>query len=178
MEENKKVFFIIEYIFFLPVLVSLYVSLRYHCDTCARNIYGISRYQHISEHANRILCCSLVTSYNLGICRTMYCLMSSSRPKYFFDELQFGRSARLFNLIIPRHRGRIWWIVSGVVALLHASYKTGLMCTTVYLWCHNYLFCIRPETFFCVACILVEVVWSNRLLFIAVFWVSTNCRPH
>jgi hypothetical protein len=44
------------------------------------------------------------------------------------------------------------WIVSGGVALLHAGHKTGLMCTTVYLWCHNHLFCIRPgfmaETFY------------------------------
>jgi hypothetical protein len=53
------------------------------------------------------------------------------------------------------------------VALLHANHKTGLMCTTVYLWCHNHLFYIRPgfmaKTFFCVVCILVEVVWSYRL---------------
>jgi hypothetical protein len=35
------------------------------------------------------------------------------------------------------------WIVSGGVAFLHAGHKTGLMCTTVYLWCHNHLFCIR-----------------------------------
>jgi hypothetical protein len=85
------------------------------------------------------------------------------------------------NVIFPR----CWffgWIVSGRVELLHVGHKTGLMCTTVYLWCHNHLFCIRPgfmsETFFCVACILVEVVWSYRLLLIAVFWLSTNCRPH
>jgi hypothetical protein len=37
------------------------------------------------------------------------------------------------------------WIVSGGVALLHAGYKTGLMCTTVLsLMSHNHLFCIRP----------------------------------
>jgi hypothetical protein len=73
------------------------------------------------------------------------------------------------------------WIVSSGVALLHAGHKMGLMCIfTVYL--HNHLFCIRPGfmavTFVCVACILVEVVWSYRLLFIAVFWVSTiGLRP-
>jgi hypothetical protein len=57
--------------------------------------------------------------------------------------------------------------------MMHAGHKTGLMCTTVYLWGHNHLFCIRSglmaKTFFCVACILVEVVWSYRNLFIAVF---------
>jgi hypothetical protein len=65
------------------------------------------------------------------------------------------------------------WIVSGGVELLHAGHKTSLMCTTVYLWCHNHLFCIRPrfmaETFFCVACFLVEKVWSYRHQFTAVF---------
>jgi hypothetical protein len=68
------------------------------------------------------------------------------------------------------------WIVSA----LHVGQKTGLMCTTVYLWCH--LFCIRPgrmtETIFCVACILVEIVWSYRLtltltpdLFLSLQWL-------
>jgi uncharacterized protein YggT (Ycf19 family) len=85
----------------------------------------------------------------------------------------------------PNARGMLKirpWIVSGGVALLHACHKTGLMCTTVYLWCYNHLFCILPgfmaEAFFCVAFILVEVVWTYRQLFIAIFWVSTNCRPH
>jgi hypothetical protein len=49
------------------------------------------------------------------------------------------------------------WIVSGGIILLHAGHKTGLMCTTAYLWCQIHLFCARPgfmaETFFCVACI-------------------------
>jgi hypothetical protein len=69
------------------------------------------------------------------------------------------------------------WIVSSGVALLHAGHKMGLMCTfTVYL--HNHLFCIRPGfmavTFFCVACILVEVVWSYRLLFIAEYQLASD----
>jgi hypothetical protein len=34
----------------------------------------------------------------------IYRLIGSGRPGYLFDGLQFGRSARLFNLIIPSHR--------------------------------------------------------------------------
>jgi hypothetical protein len=31
-------------------------------------------------------------------------LIGSGRPRYLFDELQFGWSVRLLNLIIPSHR--------------------------------------------------------------------------
>jgi hypothetical protein len=30
-------------------------------------------------------------------------------------------------------RNEVGWMVSGEIALLHAGYKTGLVCTTVYL---------------------------------------------
>jgi Reverse transcriptase (RNA-dependent DNA polymerase) len=78
--------------------------LKVTLNSCARYIYGISRYQHITEHANKILGCSLDTYYSLRICCTMFRLIGSGRPGYLFDELQFGRSTRLFNLIIPSHR--------------------------------------------------------------------------
>jgi hypothetical protein len=54
---------------------------------CARYIYGISRYQHISEHANRIHGCSLDMYYDLRMCCAMYRLIGSDRPGYFFDGL-------------------------------------------------------------------------------------------
>jgi hypothetical protein len=70
------------------------------------------------------------------------------------------------------------WIFSGWVAFLHAGHMMGVMCTTVYLWCHNHSFCIRSglmaETFFSVACILVKEVWSYWLCFIAFFCLSTS----
>jgi hypothetical protein len=34
----------------------------------------------------------------------MYRLIGSGRPGYLFDGLQFGRYARLFNLILPSPR--------------------------------------------------------------------------
>jgi hypothetical protein len=70
-------------------------------NACARYIYGISKYQHIMEHANNTLGCSLDVYYSLRICCTLYRLIGSGRPGYLFDELQCGRSARLFNLINP-----------------------------------------------------------------------------
>jgi hypothetical protein len=63
----------------------------------------ISRYQHITDHANKILRYSLDVYYSLRICCTLYRLIGSGRPGYLFDELQFGRSARLLNLIVLSH---------------------------------------------------------------------------
>jgi hypothetical protein len=73
-------------------------------NACIRYIYGIPRYQHISEHANRIFGCSLDKYYNLRICCAMHHLIGSGRPGYLFNGLQFGRSAWLFNLILPGYR--------------------------------------------------------------------------
>jgi hypothetical protein len=91
-------------VLFSMVLAAIRGRLMVALNACARYNYGISRYQHISEHANRILGCSLDTYYNLRICCVMYRLIGSGRPGYLFDGLQFGRSARFFNLIIPSHR--------------------------------------------------------------------------
>jgi hypothetical protein len=45
------------------------------------------------------------------------------------------------------------WIVSDGVAVLHAGHKTGLTCTTVYLWMSQTLIFYSSW----VACMLVEV---------------------
>jgi hypothetical protein len=82
------------------IMFSIQERFKVALNACARYIYDISRYQHISEHANRILGCSIDTYYNLRICCAMYRLISSGRPGYLFDRLQFGRSARLSNLIM------------------------------------------------------------------------------
>jgi hypothetical protein len=76
---------------FEPGTSGLLVGSHNHCS-----IWSV-----ISEHANRILGCSLDTYYNLRICGVMYRLIGSGRLGYLFDGLLFGGSARLFNLIIP-----------------------------------------------------------------------------
>jgi hypothetical protein len=101
---------------------------------------------------------------------------------WYFVLLQFIKNLKT-NPIRSNSRVLDGWIVSGGVAFLHAGHKTGLMCTTVYLLISQSLIFVFvlgswPKLFFSIACILVEVVWNYRLWFIAVFWVSTNCRPH
>jgi hypothetical protein len=79
-------------------------SIKVALNACARYIYVISRYQHVMEHATEIFGCILDVYYSLRICCSSYRLIHSCRPGYLFDELQFVRSARLFNLIDPSHR--------------------------------------------------------------------------
>jgi hypothetical protein len=97
--------------------------LKVALNACARYIHGISRYQNILELANRILGCSLDTYYNLRmrICCAMYRLNISGRPG--FDGLQFGRSARPFNLIIPGHRS---WAYASLFLVQGAMLWNGL----------------------------------------------------
>jgi hypothetical protein len=70
----------------------------------------------------------------------------------------------------------------GGVALLHAGHKTGLMCTTVYLWCQNHLFLhLHGRNNFCVCMYLVEVVWNYRgysySCFLSINWLSSSLTP-
>jgi hypothetical protein len=50
----------------------------------------------------------------LWICCTLYRLIGSVRPKYLFDELQFGRSTRLFNLIVPTARASSFFVQGAI----------------------------------------------------------------
>jgi hypothetical protein len=110
--------------------------------------------------------------------------MSLRSPAVSMDFSSFLIFAiKHFKIFDRPFGGFSWWIVSGGVALLHADHKRGLMCTTVYLWCLNHLFCIRPglmaETIFCVACILVDFLPLGRIKFLACFWIifwSTDSR--
>jgi hypothetical protein len=73
-------------------------------NACARYIYGISRFQHISEYTNKILGMPLDIYYDWRICCMMHRLIEGRGPEYLSDLLQFGRSTRLRILITPAHR--------------------------------------------------------------------------
>jgi hypothetical protein len=72
-------------------------------NSCARYIYGISRYEHISSYTNRILGVPLDVYYSMRICCMINKIIKSGGPRYLFDELRFGQSSRLFNLLVPAH---------------------------------------------------------------------------
>jgi Reverse transcriptase (RNA-dependent DNA polymerase) len=73
-------------------------------NSCARYIYGISRYQHISAFSIQILGVPLEIYYSYRICCTMNSIIKSGCARYLFSELQFGQSSRRLNLITPVHR--------------------------------------------------------------------------
>jgi hypothetical protein len=75
--------------------------LKMTLNLCARYIYGISRHQHISIFTNKILGAPLDVYYSFRMSCLMYTPIKSDRLGYLFDELQFGRSRRLFNIIVP-----------------------------------------------------------------------------
>jgi hypothetical protein len=60
-------------------------------NSCARYIYGISRYEHISTCINRILTVPLDIYYSIRIC----CMINKI--------IKSVGSSRLFNLLVPAH---------------------------------------------------------------------------
>jgi Reverse transcriptase (RNA-dependent DNA polymerase) len=78
--------------------------LKMALNSCARYINNIPRYEHISEHTNRILGMPLDDYYTWRWLCLIHKLISSHQPPYLFDFLQFGRSLRLVGLIPPLHR--------------------------------------------------------------------------
>jgi hypothetical protein len=73
--------------------------LKLALNACARYIYGISRYQHNTEHANKILRCSLDVYYSLRICCTLYRLIGSSRPGFCVNFVVFVVNLLLSDFI-------------------------------------------------------------------------------
>jgi hypothetical protein len=73
-------------------------------NSCARYIYGISRFEHISDYSNQILGVPLDLYYCYRICCTINTIIKSRCPRYLYTELQFGQSSHRLNLIIPAHR--------------------------------------------------------------------------
>jgi hypothetical protein len=73
-------------------------------NSCARYIYGISRFEHISRYSNQILGVPLDLYYSHRICCAMNTIIKSGCPRYLYTKLQFGQYSRRFNHIILAHR--------------------------------------------------------------------------
>jgi hypothetical protein len=72
-------------------------------NSCARYIYGVSRFESISSHSCRILGVSLNDYFDLRINMMTYRLLQKYSPSYLFDRFQRARSTRTMNLIVPRY---------------------------------------------------------------------------
>jgi hypothetical protein len=71
-------------------------------NSCAK-YNSISRNEYLSTYTNRILGVPLNAYYSIRICCMINKIIKSSGPWYLFDELRFGQSSRLFNLLVPAH---------------------------------------------------------------------------
>jgi hypothetical protein len=72
-------------------------------NSCAGYIYGIFRYELISNYTNRILGGPLAVYYSMRICCMIKKIIKSGGRQYLFDELRFGQSSSLFYLLDPAH---------------------------------------------------------------------------
>jgi hypothetical protein len=66
-------------------------------------VYGVSRRDHISDYAYSLLGMPLGKFFSFKICWQICNIISSGKPGYLHDWIQFGRSTRLGGVIILRH---------------------------------------------------------------------------
>ena len=72
-------------------------------NSCARYVYGIARFDHVSGYSQKIVGCTLEQYYKLRTCCFIFCLIQSQKPSYLYKQLIFSKSLRTKCLIIPRH---------------------------------------------------------------------------
>jgi hypothetical protein len=97
--------------------VRLRERLKVVFNSCTKYIYGISRYEHITQYANRILGSPLEKFYSFRVCCTMNNIIKTGCPRYLFSEIQCGQTSRMFNIIIPFHRSnRICLLRSSILS--------------------------------------------------------------
>jgi hypothetical protein len=67
------------------------------------SLYGISRYQSISEYSQRIKGVSYDTFMDLRKCMMIYCVLNGEAPGHLCDRVRRTRSTRTMNLIVPNY---------------------------------------------------------------------------
>jgi hypothetical protein len=70
-------------------------------NSCARYIFGVSRFQSISSYSAQILRVPLNTYFDFRRCSMMYRLITTRCPGYLSDRLRMARSTRTMNIIGP-----------------------------------------------------------------------------
>lgn len=68
-----------------------------------RYVYGINRFDHVSEWSKELLGCNLTTHLNMRNLCFLHNLIINKSPSYLYEKLQFSQSKRSFMLIIPKH---------------------------------------------------------------------------
>ena len=71
-------------------------------NNCTRYVYGLNRYDRIEGRLKNLLGCdSLVTYLNIRNSILLHKIIMTNQPPYLFEKLQFCRSTRNMNIVMP-----------------------------------------------------------------------------
>lgn len=70
-------------------------------NNVTRYVYGLKRYDHISNWKKDILGCDIEGYLKARNCIFMFKILKNKIPNYLFEKLNLSRSPRSINLIIP-----------------------------------------------------------------------------
>jgi len=72
-------------------------------NACIRFVYGIGRYESITDYSDRLLGRDLFTYLDYMTSSFLHNVIVSKEPSYVYGNLTFGHSRRMCNLILPRN---------------------------------------------------------------------------
>ena len=76
-------------------------KLQLAINNCARFVYNKRKYDHISQHSLNILRSSLQSFLNTRNLLHIDKIIYTKTPQYLCDYLEFSRSSRTKNLVVP-----------------------------------------------------------------------------
>jgi len=80
---------------------SSYHKLNVALNNCTRYVYGLRRFDHIAGRTKNLLGCDLVNYLKVRNCVLLHKIIMTNQPSYLFEKLQFCRSTRNMNLVMP-----------------------------------------------------------------------------
>ena len=79
-------------------------KLQLAINNCARFIYNKRKYDHITKESLSILNMTLPAYLNLRNLLLIHKIIHNKSPQYLYDALNFARSTRTHNIIIPQYQ--------------------------------------------------------------------------
>lgn len=71
-------------------------------NNITRYVYGLRRFDHVSEYTKNILGCTLDKYLEYCTIKYLHKIITSKQPPYLFEKLKISRSTRSLSLIQPR----------------------------------------------------------------------------
>ena len=90
-------------ILLLNASVAALNKLRVALNACVRFVFKLNRYSRVTHLQQELLGCSFNEFFKCRSCLNMFKIVNFSTPSYLADKIQFARSNRTRNIIIPRH---------------------------------------------------------------------------